>query len=804
MTKPKLVDRVDAAFSAIAQWSITYRRVVIIAAISLLAIGLYFASKARPDNSIEAYFDKSDPAYIAYMDYLEDFLSDEVSYIIYRAPQAPYGPFNIDIMRKVATLSEALRTEVPFVRDVTSLTDVEIIQAEGDFLSVDEMRVNFPENQAQLLSLRDSEFMQPLYIGYLVDANAEYAAIILDMERTSTDPLSKLIYKPEDGEGIANLYPQVSDAKIREILARPEYRDISFAISGDVAMNSAYNYLLGSDTSYILLATLALIVVLSLLLFRVTLLGMVGPISVVLLSVVLTVGVIGALGWDIGLFFAMIPTLLCAVGVAQSVHILLAYQQAYSHGLNRNQAVKAALTKVGGPCFMAALTTASGFLVMAVSELRGIQEMAVYSSIGVLLTFLLSITLLVVFLARDTKVDETSNHTAKPMAINPTVIAIVHKVIAINARHSRAIIIVSALLLTGALVGVSKLRIDFNFLTEFKPHVEFRQHTELAEKVMGGILNMTYIVDTHRPDGIKDKAVLQAIDAFQHFAEQHPLVKQSYSPVDVLKDLNKSFNGDQPSFYQLPTQQDLIAQYFLVYEVSGGEDLSNFVYPDFSRAVIELRVEMTDASKINALVHLLDTYLQDHPIPNASVRKTGIGLMWVRIAEYIGNTQLLSYSLVFAMVAVFMCISFGSIKVGLLSMIPNLTPVIVTLGLMGWFNVHLDYMKLLLATIAIGIAVDDTIHLVTRYRNHFLRLGNYRQALDAALLDVGPALIITSLILVGSFSSYYFSNTTILASFGGLLSGAITMALLADLFLMPVLILALKPFGPEFTPSPQH
>jgi len=224
------------------------------------------------------------------MEYLDDFLSDEVTYILYRAPNKALGPFDIDTMRTIAQLSETLETEVPFARDVTSLTHVELIQADGDFLSIDEMAIDFPETQAELLRLRDEVFNQPLYIGSLIDETLEYAAIIIDMERTSTDPLADIIYEADKGEGLDNLYPQVSNTKVREILARPEYQGIEFILSGDVVMNAAYNEILGTEATMILMATLVLVVILAWLLFRATWVGILGPISVVLLSVVLTVG----------------------------------------------------------------------------------------------------------------------------------------------------------------------------------------------------------------------------------------------------------------------------------------------------------------------------------------------------------------------------------------------------------------------------------------------------------------------------------------------------------------------------------
>ena len=792
----KLVDRIDRLLGFIAAWAVMHRSLVVLICLVMLAGSLYFAGKVPIDNSLDAYFDKSDPAYIAYQDYLEEFLSDEVTYIIYRVPDRPYGPFDWQTMRQVAQLTRELEDEVPFAREVTSLANVEFIRADGDSISIDELMLDFPETQEELIRLRELVLSRPLYVDYLINPQADYAAIILEMDRSSVDVLEDIIYDPEVGNVLDNLYPQVSYNKVTEILARPDYADIEFFLTGDVPMNAVYNYIFLEDSSIGMVLTLLLLALLSFLLFRATLIGMLGPILVVILSIVMVLGIMGAFGWVLGLFFGIVPTLLCAVGVAQSVHILLEFQRSLNHTGDRRESVRVAITQVGGACLMAALTTAVGFLVMTVSELKALSEMALYAAAGVMFTFILSVTLLVVFLPWGNRAGKKAGQ--KKTVVHPAVLWLVNHSINLNLRHPKTLITTGIAVMLISAVGVTQLRIDFNFLEEFKPHVEWRQHTELAERVMGGILNVSYIIDTGMPDGVKNPELLQALDSLQQFAETHPLVKKAYSIADIQKDINRSFHGDDPAWYRLPTERDLIAQYFLVYELSGGDELEDFVSLDYARTVLELRVEITQASNIIALLNDIDDYLLAHPLPGAEVRKSGIGLMWVKIAEYISNTQIESYSLMFVMVALFLCLAFGSVKVGLLTMIPNIAPILLVLGVMGWLDIYLDWLKLLLATIAIGIAVDDSIHLVVRFRRCFFETGNYRLALEQSMRDVAPALVITTLILAGAFSCYLFSNMAVIASFGMLLIIVIVAALIADLLLTPALILVARPFGPEF------
>ena len=193
----------------------------------------------------------------------------------------------------------------------------------------------------------------------------------------------------------------------------------------------------------------------------------------------------------------------------------------------------------------------------------------------------------------------------------------------------------------------------------------------------------------------------------------------------------------------------------------------------------------------------LDAYLAASPLEAAAVSSTGIGALWVQLMDYITYSGIRAFLTAFAVIAVLLCLLFRSVQTGLLSMIPNLAPAILTLGVMGWLDISLNYTTLLVAPVALGIAVDDTMHLVTRYRHEFLRCGDYAEALRAAMKDVGRALFITSAVLVLGFLVALFSPLASQVDFGVLLATTIVVALVANFLLMPALILTFEPFGPE-------
>lgn len=788
------LERLASRFGDLAEYAYDHRWPMLIAALATFATALYFASFARIDTSLDAFFDANDPSYRYYDRYREDFGSDEIAYILYRVPDAKHGPFDLQAMRNIAKLTRALETEVPFVSQVTSLTNAEFMESDEDLIQIHELLSEFPRSQRALLKVRDLVVNNPVYVGNLVNAEADHATIIVKTTRAATDKVEKLRLDPEGGDGLDNLYPQVTNNKIAEILSRPEYKSIEFYHSGDVPFNSVYNELALSEPPQLVAVTFAIIMLLGAFLFRTGITALIGPLVVVSFSIILTIAAMVLLDWDLDVMFGLTPTLLTAIGVAQAVHLISEFQHARRLGMRRRAALRQAMVLVGNPCFLAALTTAAGFFAMVFAKLPGVMHFAVYGALGVMLTFLLSITLLLCLLSfgEDDALPASGPGSAAQRGSN-WLESMLAWIAALVIRYPKRIVAIGATILLFALGGAAQLKIDFNFLTELKPHVPWRVNTEYVEEHMGGTLSIVYVFNAGE-DGIKDPEVLKHIEALQAHAENDPLVKKTLSVVDTLKQLNQAFHGDNPAYYKLPDDRDLIAQYLLMYEISGGEELQQYVTADFSRAVVQLRVKMTNASNIRRVLESLATFEQKNRSPELTMETTGVGLLWVKTADYIASSQLSGYSVAFGIIALLMCIIFRSIKVGLMSMVPNLTPVLLVLGYMGWQGMFLDYYRLLLATIAIGIAVDDTVHLVARMRREYALCGDYELALQRSLAGVGQALVCTSIILVTCFLVLLGSDAQVMASFGISLAAITLAALIADLFLMPAMLLVFRPF----------
>ncbi|MGI9295645.1 MAG: efflux RND transporter permease subunit, partial [Pseudomonadales bacterium] len=535
-----VLDRLANRFGDLAEYAFDHRWPILIAVLATFGVAVYFASFARIDTSLDAFFDANDPSYRYYDRYREDFGSDEIAYILYRVPDAKHGPFDLQAMRKIADLTRALETEVPFVSQVTSLTNAEFMESDDDLIQIHELLSNFPRSQRELLRIRELVISNPVYVGNLVNEQADHATIIVKTTRAATDAVETLRMDPEGGDGLGNLYPQVTNYKIAEILSRPEYEGIEFYHSGDVPFNSVYNELALSEPPQLVAITFAIIMLLGAVLFRTGITALIGPLLVVSFSIILTIAAMVLLGWDLDVMFGLTPTLLTAIGVAQAVHLISEFQHARGLGMRRRAALRQAMVLVGNPCLLAALTTAVGFFAMVFAKLPGVTHFAVYGALGVMLTFLLSITLLLCLLSfgADEAIptpESGANNVARRGAnwLENTLGWIAALVI----RYSRRIVVIGAAILLFALGGAAQLKIDFNFLTELKPHVPWRVNTEYVEEHMGGTLSIVYVFNAGE-DGIKDPAVLKRIEALQAHAENDPLGKKTLSVVDTLKLLN--------------------------------------------------------------------------------------------------------------------------------------------------------------------------------------------------------------------------------------------------------------------------
>ena len=795
MSQPKepWFSSLNSLFARMAAWSFRQRWWVGLASLVVLIACTLLAMKVRTDNSFEAFFDQSDPVFLAYLEHQQNFGSDEIAYIMYDASQYQYGVFNKSLVEQIRALTDKIEAQVPFVRRVVSITNAELMLVEEDDLTITSLEDEMPLSQPRLLQLAKVLAKRKLYEGSIFSADHQFGGILIEMSRTSTDTLDKIQFDPARGADMDNLYPMVSNAVLESILNEPEYSNLIFYMSGDVPLNAAYNEILVDELGSLGLVCVFIIVVILAYFFRGNLFGIVGPVIVVALSVLVTVAFIELMGWHLDMGFGMAPVLLMAVGVAHAVHIISDYL-IFARRYDTERALYETMKLVGTPCLLTSLTTMVGFASMSLTPIRTVSHAGIYMSVGVFAAFLLSIMLLTFFLSFMKTGKAVREASVKEDKFKTILSACAH----FTLSYSKPIIAVFAALLVISAWGISQIRIDSNWLMDFSDRVPVKVDAVKIDNTMTGLNPLAYLLDTQQQGGVNDPEFLQELERLQAQVESHfPLIRKTTSIVDLVKELNQSFHGDDPGFYRIPESRELIAQYLLVYEISGGENLRSFISEDYSKALLQIRAQLVYASQIQSFEQQITQYLADHPLVHSEKTNSGMGTLLTTLLSYISFSQLQGLVIAVVVISLFVSMIFGSLKMGLVSMIPNVGPIVVVAGLMGITGVVLDATKLLLATIAIGIAVDDTIHMVTRIRLEFQQTGRYASAYIRAINEVGRALVITSLSLVLGLCALLLSVMTAQVWFGILLSGAILLALIMDIFVMPILIIWLKPFGPE-------
>jgi len=352
--------------------------------------------------------------------------------------------------------------------------------------------------------------------------------------------------------------------------------------------------------------------------------------------------------------------------------------------------------------------------------------------------------------------------------------------------------------------GTSQVKIDTNMTELTREDSALNQAYDIVDENMAGAQSMVIMVDTKTTDGLLNPKLLKAIDDFQTLIEQRDSeqVTRTNSLANVVKDTNEIMNDDNPAFYAVPESEQMISQLLYLFNSANPEDRRSLVSDDYSRSHITLNIYNAGSYQyklfFDQITKDIETFFGplEEEFPELDVYLTGSMALIMRMADEVAQSQFDSFALAIGVISVIMVLTLGSIQGGLLAMIPNIIPALLGFGLMGLMGIPLDTDTLLIAPLIIGIAVDDTIHFMTHYRIELIRTGSISESLRITILDVGQAVMFTTMVLGLGFALLSFSDYLGMAKMGFFGAAAIFVALLCDLFLIPAMIMIFKPtFG---------
>ncbi len=777
MTENIFIKDTNKRFAWYAKKLVAYRFPALFLLIIIGITGGFFMTKLHFDFD-QALFC---PAEIAqdYDNFKEEYGNDEFVYILYSNKQ---GIFNIETLKQTKQLVEEIE-EIRYVKKTNSITNIEFMEGnENGDLKINKLMQELPESQEQADLLKQKLLNKPLYLNTYLSEDSGYAAILCELENQS--------------EGDHAYQRKITD-QITALLEKSEYENFRFYVTGSPILAASYYDL--TEENSILFSTLAgiLIIIILILSFH-QIKAVIAPFVVVVFTDLLLFGFLGAMDIPLTIMTSMIPSLMLGIGIATTVHVISEYQIHLNRREGNNTSIIESVRLVGFPCLFTSITTGIGFGSLSTSSMAALRDFGLTIGLGTLTVFFSTFTVLIVFLTLFGK--RTEKKFKKSYAVKSHRIRefILQKIASLSINYYKQIL-VFFIIFTGILIyGASKIEVNTSWLDMLGDKVKMAQDVKLIDKTMGSTGSFEIVLDSKKPDGIKTEKFLKTLEKIQEYADsQEYIVNKSFSVVDIIKDVSCSMNNNNKKFYKLPATDDRIAQYLLLYEFSGGKELEKLVGADLSSARLTTYVKAADSKVSMQYYDDLNSYISSILPESYEYKITGHSHMDVSSANLMTETMTRSLSLASIVICLVMIIVFRSFKIGLISMVPNLFPVLFALGFLGLSGIWLSNITATVGCIVIGLAVDDTIHFISRYRMEFERIRNYKKALEATMSGVGHALFITTAILVIGFGVFMVSQMNAFIHAGLLNSICLFMALVADFFLAPALIMVFKPFGKE-------
>lgn len=786
-------DRIEALFKAWGHFA--YRRawLVIPVMLALSGVVLTQASKIRIDTSTEGFFHENDPIRIAYDEFREKFGRDTLVLLAIEPPEV----FELEFLRKLRSLHEDLENQVPYVVEVRSLINARETRGDEDQLIVGDLMEDFPTTDAEVQDLKRRVFGNPLLIDNLVSADGSLTTLLIETEVYAVDPdadeLGGFEDVPADTTEATEVPRYASGEQDHEVMLavnavvdRHRSDDFLIYVSGTPSIIEAFRTSMQSDMRKFTGMAVGMIALLLGLLFR-RVAGVVLPIFVVGLSVACSLSIMAWAGTPLTLPTQTLPTFLLAVGIGASVHILAIFYQARRRGEDKEAAIVFALGHSGLAVLMTSLTTAGGLMSFAAAELRPIAHYGTYGPIGVMVGLVFTIILLPALIAVFPM--QAGNKSAEDDFFSQRILV---RVGVFATTHARSVIAVWTILVVAGLAGASRITFSHDVLRWFNPNNEVRLATELVNDRMRGSATIEALIDTHQENGLHDPELLAAIGEFQRrsldLEAGAVFAGKSISLVDIVKEINQALNENQPEYYRVPEDRRLVAQELLLFENSGSDDLQDVVDSQFSVGRITIRFPFEDAVQYPPFFAQLEALAAETIGSKASFELTGMGVIIGYTLTAVIHTMVQSYTVALMVITPLIVLLIGNLRIGLFAMLPNLAPIIIILGIMGVFKIPMDAFTLLIGSIAIGLAVDDTIHFMHNFRRYYEETGDPKESVRRTLASTGQALLFTSLVLSGGFFIYMFASMTNLFYFGLLTGITIIIAFLADVILAPALM----------------
>ena len=731
---------------------------------AILAAGGQFIKVV--DVDVRNHFGKDNP-YIIALDRLENTYSISDAALVAVAPRDG-NVFTPKTLVAIEELTERL-WRTPYVTRVDSIVNYSHSEGREDELIVERL-----VDDAGALSEKDIGRVKKVALeteeisGRLVSRDGRVAGLVVSVA---------LPDNREQGKSEVTDYLHATAAA-----ARANYPDIDYHLTGEVVLNRAMRDAIDDDTGILGPIAFLTMMVFALLLLR----SIWGTVGIVLTLIAVMASAMGFTGWTGMKFFGESGAalfVLMAVTVAHSVHIIEAMQAGLREGKDRKQAAIDSLHANMWPVFLTSLTTAIGFLSLNFADMPPFRVMGNMVAFGVLCAFVFSVTLLPAFLS------------LMPMRSRPLPAGkpdLFDRFGRFVVSHRMTLLWSSGVVIVVLIAGISRIDLKENWLELLDDSYEFRRSTDFVSKNFSGVETYEYSLKSGREGGITDIGYLRRVEAFAEWYRAQPEVSHVFALTDIMKRLNKNLHSDDPKFYSLPDNPDLAAQYLLLYEFSlpEGRDLNNIIDIERSATRVTVTLKSLATKEKIALDNRAQAWLRQNA-PGMETEATGVAVVGARSIQRNIEGMLLGTFAAMSIVSLLLLIVFRSVRLGLISLIPNFVPAAMAMGLWGYVVGEVGVAASVVTAIAFGIIVDDTIHFMTKYQRARNSGQLPSESVQSAFRAVGKALFATTIVFGLGFMVFGASGMATNQALGLLVGMTVIIALAADFLFLPPLLMAL-------------
>ena len=708
--------------------------------------------------------------------------------------------FTPETLQAIKDIGAELLEKVPYADSITSITDTDITVGTDEGIEVtNPFKDGIPSDPAALKAAKDFILSRKSIVNKLVTEDATETWLVLSLKATPPEEVwSKTSTK-------APMYV-IGEAAIA-VVTDPKYQNAAYTIkaAGLPYTETEEQAVMGRETvKSVGLSFLCMIILL--IIFTRSLRGTIVPLFATFFGITTVLGIMGFLHISGKSEMMSVPIVLAmALSVGYSIHLVNSFKTSFYAIGKRKEAVIDSIENTGWPLFFTVVTTVVSVLSFLTTDLRPMRWMgaasaamvfAVYVYVSVLIPILMSF-------GKDIEAgkDSANAHNAKASRAQK-----------LDARFERfgqavikkrkAVIVAFTLITAACIPALFKIDVNmdsFKFMGLRIPYI--RRLYEITQSQLGSYFNYNIMLTFDEDDAVKNPDVLKKLDKLSALIGTFRLTKMNngvpkiFSILDIVKEMNQTMHSDDPAFYTIPDDEDLLAQLLFLYEISGGQT-SRWVDEEFRTLRMAIDVASYDANELAVNMKTIEQTCAEL-FPQANCHLIGAAVQFAELNNKIVFGELYSFLTSLVAIAILMMLVFGSVKMGLIGLIPNIFPVLVIGAIMGYLDISLDIITMAIMPMILGIAVDDTIHFTNHAKYLFEKEKSYDRAIFGTFYSIGKTLAMTTIILSATFLVYLTCNIAAILRLGVLAAVGLMSALAADYLMTPVLIYISKPFGKE-------